>query len=344
MFAASGCAYAAQRTLERDLHLAGFAHSRVAGQRKRIATDGNPRLGLWWRSLRGRTDWGGHAGARAVMAARYLARAACMPVRHQRFLAFLDAHALMRACVQRDPRLRERHLHPFLHRHWRPAARLRAVQAHYRLLLRRWPEALFEGVYAHGGAVLGELAMDDGCLLRLALRPCAGREGELAIELGEVQGEPHRLVLTVIDEQTLAIGALHGPMEDGLARRLHGLPSRELLLALAYVLAGQCGLTRLLAVGDAARPPGATANLDAFWRGQDGVGEEGVGWFRLPAVPRACMEAEVGDGRHALLHRRAEWRWQAVQLLNQALRPVPWWRDTLATDEAIESPPLPEAE
>jgi uncharacterized protein VirK/YbjX len=149
-------------------------------------------------------------------------------------------------------------------------------------------------------------------------------------------------VLTVIDEQTLAIGALCGPAEDGLAYRLHGLPPGELLLALAYALAGQCGLTCLLAVGDAARLPGAATDLDAFWRGQGGE-EEGIGWFRLPAAPCACMEAELADGRDASL-RRAEWRWQAVQRLNQALRPVPWWRDTSATDGAVESPPLPEAE
>ena len=56
VFAASGCAYAAQRSLERELYLAGPERPPVAGPLEPQATEGTPRYARWWRSLRGRRN------------------------------------------------------------------------------------------------------------------------------------------------------------------------------------------------------------------------------------------------------------------------------------------------
>ena len=349
VFAASGCAFAAQRSLERELHLARPVRPSMAGQRERAATDGNSHA-RWWHSLRGRHDWQGHAVQRVARAGLYLLRAASLPALHHGFLAFLRSHPLMRACVSGDPRLQERHLHRFIHRHWSGRERLHALRHHYELTLAAWPEALFEAVYVHGRATLGELILRDGSTLQLHLRPSIplGCEGELTLELSDADARTlYRLVVTFIDRHTMAIGSLQGP--DGpqarehvrvLTRQMHGMRPKQLLLALAYALAGQCGTRRILAVGNDAHPlrdrTRFLADYDSFWREQGGV-SLGDGWFLLPHTLHHRPEAQVESKHRAAFRRRALLRWQAVQLLNNALRPLPWWRDVAQAQAAVES-------
>ncbi|WP_267225206.1 VirK/YbjX family protein [Dyella silvae] len=322
----------------------------MTGQSERAATDGTPHTWLWWRSLRDRHDWVGHPGQRALMAAKYLVRAACVPLQHQRFLSFLNDHPLMRACVQCDPRLHERHLHRFINRFWHRETRLRCVHEHYRLLLERWPAELFEYVYVRGRATLGELALKDGSALHVHLRPPIhmGCEGELSIELSDADHRPlYRLVMTIIDDHTLVIGCIQGP--DGadareqvraLTRNLHGMRPKQLLMVLAYAFAGQCGIGRILAVGKDAHPLRGRdrfhADYDAYWQEQGGVAIDG-GWFQLPATLHHRTEAEVESKHRAAFRRRADLRWEAVRLLGRALRPVAWWRDMAEAEAALES-------
>lgn len=353
VFAASGCAFAAQRSLEREWQPARALDPCETGHEEIAATDGTFSPVLWWRSLRDRSDWVGHPGQRAVMAAKYLLRAACLPERHQRFLTFLGSHKLLRACVSCDPRLQERHLHRFINRHWHRATRLRSLHCHYRYLLERLPPEVFEAVYVNGRATLGELMLKDGSTLQLHLRPpiYMGCEGELCIELSEANGPSlYRLVLTVIDDEepTMAIGCIQGP--DGehardrvreLTRLMYGMRPKQLMLVLAYAFAGQYGIRRILAIGNAAHPLRERhlfhANYDAFWQEQGGV-PRADDWFELPATLHHRTEAEVASRHRAEFRRRADLRWQAVQLLNNALYRLPWWLDAAAANDEVESP------
>lgn len=356
VFAASGCAYAAQRSLERELRWAGITSPLATGHRDQEATDGQPSHMLWWRSLRGRSDWEGHAGQRVLMAAKYVVRAMSMPLRHHGYLAFLASHPLLRACVACDPRLQERHQHRFVNRQWHREDRVQALQAHYRLLLERWPAELFESVYVQGRATLGAFTLKDGSEARLHLRPPAHMacEGELVIELTDAGDRTlYRLVLTLIDDDTLAIGCIQGPAGlhgresvRELTRNMHGMRPKQLMLVLAYAFAGQCGLRRILAVGNLAHPLQGRARLfsdyDAYWLEQGGVAIED-GWFLMPPTLHHRTEAELESKRRALFRRRAELRWDAVKLLNDALRPVAWWRDAAEASAAMASwPPLPD--
>lgn len=355
VFAASNCAYAAQSSLERELSWAGTLDPLAAGSKELAARDGH-RASLWWGSLRGRTDWTGSAGKRWLAAAKYLVRAASMPLMHHWFLAFLDSQPLLRALVRRDPRLQERHLHRFVNRQWHRVDRLLALQSHYRQLLERWPAELFEAVYVHGRATLGAVKLKDGSELLLHLRPPLHMtcEGELVIELTDAQNQPlYRLAMTVTDADTLAIGCIQGPSGSQarecvreLTRQMHGMRPKQLMLVLAYAFAGQCGLRRILAVGNAAHPlMGRTrlfSDYDGYWREQGGMPVAG-GWFLLPASLYHRTEVEQESKRRAQFRRRAELRWEAVKLLNHALRPLPWWRDEMETAAAapgeFSSPP-----
>ena len=301
-------------------------------------------------SLRRRTDWHGSVGQVLLAAAKYLARAVSMPLMHHWFLAFLNSHPLLQAMLRRDPRLQERHLHRFVNRRWHRVDRVLALQAHYRLLLGRWSEELFAAVYVRGRASLGSLRLKDGSALRLQLCPPAFKacEGELAIELADAQHRTlYRLVLTVIDNDTLAIGCIQGPAGEGaretvreLTRNMHGMRPKQLLLVLAYAFAGQCGLSRILAVGNAVHPlMGRTrmfSDYDGYWLEQGGVPLTD-GWFLLPDSLLHRTEVERESKRRALFRRRAELRWEAVKLLNDALRPVPWWRDAMEASAAMDS-------
>jgi len=354
VFAASGCAYAAQRSLERELQWAGLPEPRVTGPKEPAAKDGHPAWSMWWRSLRQRTDWNGSPAQRALAAAKYLLRAASMPLMHGWFLVFLASHPLLRGLVRRDPRLQERHLHRFVNRQWHRIDRVLALQAHYRLLLERWSADLFEAVYVRGRATLGSLQLKDGSEVRLHLRPPAPMscEGELTLELTDAQDHTlYRLIMTLIDNDTLAIGCIQGPTGTRaresvreLTRNMHGMRPKQLMLVLAYAFAGQCGLRRLLAVGNGAHPlQGRTqmfSDYDGYWLEQGGTPEVG-GWFLMPATLHHRTEAEWESKRRALFRRRAELRWEAVKLLNNALRPVPWWRDAMEATASMESLPTP---
>jgi uncharacterized protein VirK/YbjX len=277
-------------------------------------------------------------------------------VRHHDYLSFLASHPLLRACVACDPRLQERYQHRFVNRRWHRSDRLQALHTHYRLLLERWSDSLFESVYVQGRATLGFITLKDGSEVGLHLRAPAHMtcEGELTLELTDACDRAlYRLVMTLIDDDTLAIGCIQGPAGvDGrdtvreLTRNMHGMRPKQLMLVLAYAFAGQCGLRRILAVGNVAHPlQGRTrlfSDYDAYWLEQGGVAIED-GWFLLPATLHHRTEAELESKRRALFRRRAELRWEAVKLLNDVLRPVSWWRDAMEASAAMESlPPLPD--
>lgn len=307
---------------------------------------------LWWRSLCERRDWVGTRGQRAVMAAKYLVRAASVPLRHHRFLAFLHAHPLSRACVRRDPRLLERHLHRFVNRHWHRGGRLQALHHHYRFLLARLPASLFEAVYVRGRARLGAVVLKDGSRLLLNMKPPIemGCEGELTIELSELNGRPlYRVVMTVIDEQpTLAIGCIQGPVGADareqvreLTKQLHGMRPKQLMLWLVYAMAEQWGVRRIVAVGNDAHPLRGrlrfVADYDGFWQEQGGVVTP-EGWFALPLAMPLREEVDVPSRHRASFRRRVELRRQLELLLHDAMHPPTGWQPAAtAPAPALES-------
>ncbi|MBD8879677.1 DUF535 family protein [Rhodanobacter sp. 7MK24] len=296
-----------------------------------------PAIGHFLRSLRGRHDWHGKVDRRTLMAAKYIAR--CLAVFRQQlgFLAFVESEPALRAFRRRDPRMLERHLHRYLNTGWRRSQRLRAIRGHYRHALAAMPTPLFRAVYAEGAAPLGLLTLKDGGRLILSLRPpiFLGCEGELCIQLADELGNPlYRIVVTVIDDDTLAIGCIQGPVGGAaretvreLTRNLHGLRPRCLMLALTRALARHWGLSRLLAVGNAAHPlrnprRRFVADYDAYWEEQQGRAAGG-GWYELPLQPLRKAEADVPSQHRSAFRKREALRMEAERLLVEALGAIP---------------------
>lgn len=301
-----------------------------------------PRTGLLAHlphALRGRGDWSGPWYKRSVTALKYVMRAACMPARYGRFLAFIAAHPQMRAYRQRDPRLLERHMHRYLNEHWHRRQRLDCLQQHYRFALTHFPSGLFDLVYALGYARLGSLTAKDGSSLILCLRPpiFKGCEGELCLQLCDDQENPlYSIVFTVSDESpAIMIGCLQGPRGDNareivreLTRNMHGMRPKQLMLSLVYAFARHYGIGTLLAISNDAHPLRRTgrpvhADYDAFWEEQQGRRIDG-GWYALPSSPPQKSEVEVASHHRAAFRRRESLRRQAEHVLAGALeRPLP---------------------
>jgi uncharacterized protein VirK/YbjX len=294
-------------------------------------------MGHFLRSLRNRHDWHGNADRRAWMAAKYLIRCLTMFREQAGFLAFVENAPALQAFRRRDPRMLERHLHRYLNRGWHRGQRLRAIRQHYRHALAAMPAPLFRAVYAEGAAPLGWLTLKDGSRLILSLRPPIffGCEGELCIQLGDELGNPlYRIVVTAIDDDTLAIGSIQGPVGSEsreivreLTRKLHGLRPRCLVLALARALARHWGMTRILAVGNAAHPlrdprRRFVADYDAYWQEQQGRAA-GDGWYELPLHPQRKTEADVPSQHRSAFRKREAIRMEAERLLADALGAVP---------------------
>ena len=290
----------------------------------------------WLASLRQRQDWPQAPRARLREAAKYLARALCLPLLHTRYLRFVQGEPRLRACRRRDPRLLERHLHRFVNDGWRRRDRLRALLAHYRFALAKLPAPLFDAIYVEGGVPLGLLALKDGSELVLSLRPSIdkGCEGELGIQLEEIGGRTlYRIVFTVIDDGcALAIGCLQGPGGDDarevvreLTRQMHGLRPKQLMLSLACAFARHAGIGRVLGIANRAHPLSRRragsfqADYDAFWTEQHGVAEAGGDWFALPLDAPRKSEAEVPSQHRAAFRRREALRVAAERILTDAL-------------------------
>lgn len=309
-------------------------------------------------SLRHRADWSGPWYKRSLTAVKYLARAACMPLRHTRFLSFISAHPQMRAYSQRDPRLLERHMHRYVNAHWSRRQRLEQMQQHYRFALSHLPAGLFGLVYALGHASLGSLTAKDGSLLTLCMRPpiFKGCEGELCLQLCDANEDPlYSIVFSVSDENpTIRIGCLQGPNgEDArevvreLTRNMHGLRPKQLMLSLVYAFARQYGIRQLVAISNDAHPLRRSgrpllSDYDAFWGEQHGKPVED-GWYALPATQAHKTEAEVPSNHRSAFRKREAFRLQAEQLLLNALeQPVPKRLDMPQQQRQGSRRPLPD--
>jgi uncharacterized protein len=313
-------------------------------------------FGLLASSLRERGDWIGPWHKRAVMAWKYLLRAACVPVRHVRFLSFIDAHTQMQAYRQRDPRMLERHTHRYMNVHSSLRQRVEQVQQHYRFALTHLPPGLFDLVYGFGHASLGSLTAKDGSLLTLCMRPpiTNGCEGELCLQLCDGNEDPlYSIVFTVSDASpAIRIGCIQGPRgEDAkevvreLTRNMHGMRPKQLMLSLVYAFARRYGIKQLMAVSNEAHPlrrrgRAIFSDYDAFWEEQQGKRTK-AGWYSLPTTLPCKTEADVPSNHRSAFRKREALRLQAEQLLMNALvPPVPKLTEFLVQRRATATRPL----
>jgi uncharacterized protein VirK/YbjX len=293
-------------------------------------------LTLLARSLHGRHDWRGHRARRALCAAKYLWRSLRRPRLHGDWLRFVRDTPLLTAMLARDPRLLERAQHPYISRRLPVARRYAILQSHYRLLLARLPGPTLEAVLLHGALPLGTLALKDGSLARLELRPPTGRgrEGELALYLLDASGQSLcSLIFTLADDGCgVLVGCVQGAAAGlgreavrAFTRQAWGLRPKNLLLSMLYALAAHVGAEQVRGVGNAAHPFAGQphkikADYDAFWLECQGT-PGADGFYELPPREAARDESQVESKHRSAFRRREALRQEACHLLLRAIAP-----------------------
>jgi uncharacterized protein len=287
-------------------------------------------------SLRGRTDWHGHAVKRALCAAKYLVRSLQVKARHRAWLAFIRDNLPMPAVVARDPRLFERYQHRYINLGFDAATRLALVHGHYEFIIRRWPAALVEAVYVGRAHRIGQLTLRDGSQVDIVLKapPVKGLEGELGIYLCDTDGTAlSSVILTIAHEgRSLLVGCVQGAKASegkeavrDLTRQCHGLRPKNLLLSLVYAVAQTYNSERVRGVGQAVHPfahkqDKIKSDYNGFWHEVGGVAASD-GMFDLPAREAVRDAADVDSKHRSAFRRREALRAQAMDMLATALDP-----------------------
>lgn len=205
---------------------------------------------------------------------------------------------------------------------WPMARRLAAIDQHYRML---------NGTTA----ILAEAITDrvelaslheeyPGLRLMLDRAPWLLFEGEAVLSLfvGEVRYYSLAFTLGVdADEPLIYVGALQGAKAEtaretyrAMTHALHGMRPRDLLLTSLQLLAAQCGVRRIWAIGNDARQCCSTyygklrmekihADLDQVWS-EHGGECRGDGFFEIPAELRRKPLSGIPSSKRGIYRRR----------------------------------------
>ncbi len=228
--------------------------------------------------------------------------------------------ALQRALAER-PELLGAVVWPYVCAGWDAEARLRHLAAHFQAVGR----AAVLQVPAGGAVELLDLSdVSPGLRVVLDQPKWFMREGPLVLNLFEGELRLYSLAFSLAGTPPVAyVGALQGVATEGVLERyreltkaLHGLRPRDVLIELFRMLSRALGVTRILAVADAARVHrsayfgGAKAaqlqvDYDAIWADRGGVPHDPQ-FFTLPLHAPAKSLDEVPSKKRAMYRRRHE--------------------------------------
>ncbi|WP_235499584.1 DUF535 family protein [Frateuria sp. Soil773] len=286
--------------------------------------------------MRNRGDWGARGARRWAKAAKYAWRCLLRHRAQREWLECLYGSLPMRRIVAVQPRLHERWHHGYINRELRPGERLAIVRDHYATLIQRLPATTVKAIYVDGELRLdGRLSLKDGGHAVLALRRPAnkGLEGELGLYLLDMQGRRlSSLIFTLGDQgRSLLIGCVQGA-EPGMGleavreftRQAYNLRPKNLLLSMAYALAGALDVERVRGVDNAShpfagKPDKIKADYDGFWNECGGTAGR-RGYYDLPPREAERDERDVESRHRSAFRRREALRRHACHMLLQTLK------------------------
>jgi len=287
------------------------------------------------RSMRERRDWHGSRGKRLSYAIKYAARCLTHVRAQASWLRFIYDSPRMNAIHARDPYLFDRPLHRYINRGFSAAQRYATMLSHYRFVSSHLPEALIDTMYRDGHVTLGEVSLKDNSrlLVRLAIPAGRGREGELCLQLANVQGDVlSSVIFTVGDEgDSLLIGCLQGASTQlgrdavrTLTKQCHGLRPKNLLFSMLLGFAEDRRMARVRGISQAAHPFSLTrgkikADYDSFWIECEGQLNKD-GFYDLPAREPVRDEMQVESKHRSAFRKREALRWEVTHLFVDALR------------------------
>lgn len=235
------------------------------------------------------------------------------------------------------PKIREFLFRPYVNRHWNASKRLEMIEQHYRLVSNNAP---FLNLAPDEYIDLTILDLTSGKLRIVLDRPSwMRREGEIALSLFLgidriftvmflLGGSPANMKLMVGNVQ----GILNDPTDKTfkeLAKELHGIRPRDLLLHITKMISEELGCVEILGISDAAHRSKHLlsrafkhASYDAIWLEHGGV-KEGNGFFRLESKFVKRSEANITTRKRALYRRRYQFLDDMHLLLKEVVASPP---------------------
>ena len=245
----------------------------------------------------------------------------------------------LRALPAQHPELLDKPMRPYRFACSTVQQRVEMVEAHYRLLLARYP-ALIDPLYLGEGIELGRYPDGEH---RIVLRHDGTfrREAELALSIVNARGERlYSCAFSLAGSSTalaLVIGSVQGP-EPGvsqpqqqvraLTKAGHGLRPKSLVVMMVLALAEAMGAARVSAVRMKAHIFQAKryskkkraclqADYDELWQ-EFGAISQDANFVRLQPVVRKPLE-EIAARKRAMYRRRYAWLDELQLACRQAL-------------------------
>lgn len=218
------------------------------------------------------------------------------------------------------PQIREFLFRPYINRHWNASKRLEVIDEHYRLVSNNAP---FLNLAPNEYIDLATFDLVSGKLRIVLDRPgWMRREGEIGLSLFLGIDRIFTVMFLLCgssDNMKLLVGSVQGTHNDPthetfkkLAKELHGIRPRDLLLHITKMISEELGCVEILGISDAAHRSKhllsrafKCASYDAIWleHGGEKVGKD---FFALESKFVKRSETHITTRKRALYRRRYE--------------------------------------
>ncbi|WP_440028703.1 VirK/YbjX family protein [Chromobacterium amazonense] len=226
--------------------------------------------------------------------------------------------------LRHNPRLASKLHRPYLYRSLGPAGKLRALQAHYQLLEKRFSGGARRQLLSSQHLQLAELTgkNDAKLLVVLTQQHSFDKEGEMSLQVCNADNVPlATLTFTLTRREqdiVLVIGGLQGPRKPHGAEAVqlatkaaHGLFPKRLAMEALTALARKIGADEILAIGNREHIYSSWryrreffADYDSFWQTLDAEPVDDGRFYRIPLTPpRKAME-DIASKKRSEYQRR----------------------------------------
>ncbi|AJR06458.1 hypothetical protein H744_1c1436 [Photobacterium gaetbulicola Gung47] len=243
-------------------------------------------------------------------------------------MADVFAHPELAPVLQKNPKIFEKPLKPYLCVNWTRKEKIARIREHY-LFIKDTFGSHAQSVLSPKGVTI--LEFTDNQEVRYKVQLCQGmsREGALGLYLVD---ENNRNIYSLTchiatgNKKTLYIGALQGPKEDiadrnqvikTLTRSLHGLRAKALMAELVLILANVLGIDEVRGVSNkghvyqalryiGSKRKAVTFDYDDLWQ-EYGATKESAYFYRLPLQPPRKDPSSLKKTKRRLYTKRYQW-------------------------------------
>ena len=238
------------------------------------------------------------------------------------------AHPELRPVLQKNPRIFEKPLKPYLCVNWSRKERIARLREHY-LFIKDTFGNQAQTVLSVKGATILEFSDNQDVGYKVQLCQGMSREGSLGLYLVD---ENNRNIYSLTchigtsDKKILYVGALQGPKEEitdrnqvikTLTRSLHGLRTKALMAELVLIVANVLGMDEVRGISNkghvyqalryiGSKRKAVTFDYDDLWQ-EYGATKECAYFYQLPLQPPRKDTSSLKKTKRRLYTKRYQW-------------------------------------